>query len=114
MKTFVLCFLFAFTSIRAAAAGEDHHDESFKVSEVALEFLGIKTMKLRGAGNWVIPQAARVRVRDLDGIYKKSGGSFVFVSVRSLREGDEIAIHGVTYLRMIEADSKSGDVGHGH
>lgn len=84
-------------------------EDGFKINDVALGFLGVQFSRLNGKGPWNIPKEALVRVKHLVGVYRRSQGWIKFVSIHAedLKSGDEIAIQGVSFLRMTEAELNS-------
>lgn len=99
-------------------------EDGFKLNEQAIKNLGISFNQLKGDGPWEIPKSALVRIKHSTGVYRKWDGwiTLVFVHivgqtkdsylVRSidLQSGDEIAVKGVSFLRMTEADLNSDTV----
>ena len=87
-------------------------DESFQISEKATETLGIEFVKFVDTKS--LPKSAYVAIKDRSGVYRRLKDSITLVSPSELKRGDEVAISGTVFLRLVEADHQSGEVGHGH
>jgi hypothetical protein len=99
-------------------------EDGFKLSSKAIDNLGITYHSLKGKGPWVVPKASLVRVKHSTGVYRKWDGWNTMVLVKviaktketitiksiDLEDQDEIAITGVPFLRMTEADLNSDTV----
>lgn len=99
-------------------------DDGFKLSSKATKNLGVSFTTLKGKGPWVIPKVSLVKIKHSTGVYRKWDGwvTMVLVKVLSktketvtiksvdLQDQDEIAITGVTFLRMTDADLNSDTV----
>ncbi|MCM2279017.1 MAG: hypothetical protein NDJ89_13155 [Oligoflexia bacterium] len=99
-------------------------EEGFKMSERALQGLGVKFAKLEGRSPWLLPAEALVRIKHSTGVYRRYEGwislALVTVAAKSqkglrvtsedLQEGDEVAVTGGSFLRMTDADLNSDTV----
>ncbi len=99
-------------------------EEGFKMSEKALQSLGIKFARLDGKNPLSIPKSALVRIKHVTGVYRRAEGwiSFVLVDASSaagatslvrsedLETGDEVAVEGAAFLRLTEADLNADTV----
>lgn len=99
-------------------------EEGFKLSEKAMKSLGITFSKLSGSGTWQVPRSALVKFKQSDAVYRRYDGwiSMVLVKVVSkdkstaaisssdLEPGDEVAMTGIPFLRMTDADLNAGTV----
>jgi hypothetical protein len=99
-------------------------DEGFKLSDKAVQNLGIEFQNVRGAGQWKISSDAVVHLKQSSGVYRKVDGWILFVLIKvlkksgsevliqseDLQDGDEVAVKGVTFLRMTDADLNAGTV----
>lgn len=100
----------------------------FKLSPEALKNFEIKSLKLKGDGPWEIPQSAIVTSGEETNLFRLRSGYFKridFETIRSttgksstvdsddLREGDEVVVVGIGFLRVAEI-SLSGGLDHGH
>lgn len=116
-----LLVLFITINLHAAPAGIKNEDGSFKVSEKAIQVMGIKFQKLQNTGPWEIPKDALVKIKFTQGVYRKYEGNITYVIVtvlkvneqsltlksEDLEAGDEVATAGVNFLRLTEADLNS-------
>ncbi len=99
-------------------------EDGFKMSDKALNKLKIKFAKIQGVNSWTIPEEAIVKIKQSTGVYRRLDGWVTFVLVKvsqrssgvvnitsaDLENGDEVAITGVNYLRMTDADLNSDTV----
>ena len=99
-------------------------EDGFKLSKKAVTNLGITFNSLKGSGPWMIPKSSLVRIKHSTGVYRRwdSWITMVLVKVLSqtketitiksvdLQDQDEVAITGVPFLRMTEADLNSDTV----
>lgn len=99
-------------------------EDGFKLSKKAVTSLGVTFKSLKGTGPWIIPKASLVKIKHSTGVYRKWDGWITMVLVKvlsktketvtiksiDLENHDEIAITGVTFLRMTEADLNSDTV----
>lgn len=99
-------------------------EDGFKLSERAINNLGITFSSLNGPGPWVIPKSAIVKIKHSTGVYRKWDGWLTMVLVKVIKQTketvtiksvdletqDEVAITGVAFLRMTEADLNSDTV----
>lgn len=90
----------------------------FKISDKAEKRLGIKFRKLQYGGPWSIEPESIVHLRNETGVYRRSNGWISYVVVKTdpkqksmrsitskhLHAGDEVAVHGAVFLRMIDSD----------
>lgn len=99
-------------------------EDGFKLSDKAVKNLGVTFNGLSGSGPWMIPKSALVRVKHSTGVYRKWDGWITMVLVKvlnqtketvtiksvDLQDQDRVAITGVPFLRMTEADLNSDTV----
>lgn len=99
-------------------------DDGFKLSNKAMKNLDITFSRLKGNLSWEIPKSALIRIKHSVGVYRRWNGwiTMVLVNVLSqtkdtvtiksvdLENKDEIAISGVLFLRMTDADLNSDTV----
>lgn len=99
-------------------------EDGFKLSKKAMSNLGVTFNALKGAGPWMIPKSALVRIKHSTGVYRRWDGWITMVLVKvlsqtketitiksvDLQDQDEVAITGVPFLRMTEADLNSDTV----
>ncbi len=99
-------------------------EDGFKLSEKALKNLDVNFKTLKGNGPWSIPKSAIVRIKHSTGVYRQWNHWITMVLVKILNESedsftiksidlqnqDQIAVTGVKFLRMTEADLKSDTV----
>lgn len=99
----------------------------FKLSPEALKNFDLKYLKLNGDGPWPIPKAALVHSGEETNLFRKRSGFFkridfetskntgnqLTVDSDDLRDGDEIVIVGLGFLRIAEL-AATGGVAHGH
>lgn len=121
---FILTILISLFLNSAFGAGTKNEDGSFKLPEKSLKTLGIKFQKLNGKGPWLLPLNALVKIKFTQGVYRKiqedityvlvsalkTDGKSVLVSSEDLESDDEVAIEGVHFLRLTEADLNSDTV----
>lgn len=99
-------------------------EDGFKLSDKAIQNLGVTFHGLTGSGPWMVPKSSLVRIKHSTGVYRKWNGwitlvlvevlsqNMEMVTIRSvdLQEQDKVAMTGVTFLRMTEADLNSDTV----
>lgn len=99
-------------------------EDGFKLSNNAIINLGVSFKSLKGNGPWMVPKSAIVRIKHSTGVYRKWDGWITMVLVKiikqtketvtiksiDLQDQDEVALTGVTFLRMTEADLNSDTV----
>ena len=99
-------------------------EDGFKLTKKAIKNLNVKFSPLIGDGPWEIPKTALVQIKHSVGVYRKWDGwiTLVLVTVLSqaenvvrvksldLQDKDDVAISGVKFLRMTEADLNSDTV----
>lgn len=99
-------------------------EEGFKISDKAAKSLGVKFTPIANKGPWRLPIASIVHMKQSVAVYRRFGGwiSMVLVKINSrengfveiqsadLEPGDEVAVSGVSFLRMTDADLNSGTV----
>lgn len=99
-------------------------DDGFKLSDKAVKNLGVVFTTVKGKGPWIIPKSAIVRIKHSTGVYRKWDGWITMVLVKilsqtketvtiksvDLQDQDMVAITGVPFLRMTEADLNSDTV----
>ncbi len=108
----------------AFGAGTKNEDGSFKLSSKSLRTMGIEFQKLNGNGPWSIPLSSLVKIKFTQGVYRRFQGDITFVIVNvmkvdgatvlisseDLEQNDEVAVTGVHFLRLTEADLNSSTV----
>ena len=106
---------------------EANERNGFKLSVEALKNFELKLKKLSGDGPWALPNAAIVHSGEERNIYRLRAGFFKridFETIRKselervvdsddMREGDEIVVDGLGFLRIAEL-AAFGGVAHGH
>lgn len=124
MKFFAFLALLLISFNAFCAAGTLNDDGSFKLSEESLKRLNVKFSKLTKAGPWLVPKESIVRIKFSRGIYRRYEGDITFVLIKIIKDlgehvliqspdlelDDEIAIQGVSFLRVAETDLKSTTV----
>ncbi len=99
----------------------------FKLSPEALKNFDLKFQKLDSDGPWVIPKSALVHSGEETNLFRKRKDFFrridfqiiksnrneLTVDSDDLREGDEVVLVGLGFLRIAEL-AATGGVGHGH
>jgi len=133
---FILTFTFAFASgdhgvgdkpveLKPWSAVTDFHElDGFKLTKKAQENLGVSFMQLKGNGPWPVPKSALLTIKHSKAVFRKWNGWITIILVKvvergedyykissvDLQEGDDVAISGVKFLRMTEADLNSDTV----
>lgn len=96
-------------------------EDGFKLSAEAGATLGVEYAKLVGKGPWHVPKGALLTLKLSSGVYRryqelntlvliktiKVNADTLLISSEDLQDGDEIAVSGVSFLRMTEADLNS-------
>lgn len=109
---------------KGGAVSDFLKEEGFKLSEKAIKNLGVSFTSIGKGQVWNIPSSALVRIKNSVGVYRRYNDwiTMVFVDVISknrnraqiqsvdLQYGDEVAVSGVTFLRMTDADLNSDTV----
>ena len=99
-------------------------EDGFKLSDKSIKNLGVSYKSIKGKGPWVIPKSSLVRIKHSTGVYRKWDGWVTMVLVKvvhktketvtiqsiDLQDEDEIAITGVAFLRMTDADLNADTV----
>lgn len=99
-------------------------EDGFKLSRKALKNLEVTFKTVEGAGPWTIPKSSLVRIKHSTGVYRRWDGWITMVLVKVLSQNkdtvtiksvdlqhqDEVAITGVPFLRMTDADLNSDTV----
>ena len=99
-------------------------EDGFKLSDKAIKNLDVAFKSLKGSGPWEVPKSSLVRIKHATGVYRKWDGwiTMVLVNVLSqtkdsvtiksvdLQDEDQIAVSGVAFLRMTDADLNSDTV----
>ena len=111
------------------AITEASKENGFKLSDKAIQVLGIQAMPLAGSYPFQVPPSALVYFQDEVGVYRRREGSFKLIPVKilqksgnqvtieadELRGGDFIAKRGVGFLRVADLEAFGGaEAGHGH
>ena len=125
MKLVLITLLLILNSYAfAEPASVKNEDGSFKVTDASQKALKIQFLEVKGQGPWTIPKSALVKVKFSTGVYRLYEGNISFILVKikqqkgeellvessDIESGDKIAITGVHFLRLIEADLNSGVV----
>jgi len=106
---------------------EANEKAGFKLSAEAHKNFELKTQKLSGDGPWAIPSAAVVHAGEEVNLFRMRAGFFkridfqnirksnkdIVVDSDDMREGDEIVVAGLGFLRIAEL-AAFGGVAHGH
>lgn len=109
---------------KGGAVTEFSAEDGFKLSEKAIKNLGVSFTSIKGNGPWMIPKASLVRIKHSTGVYREWEGWITMVLVTivgetsdtvtiksvDLQDQDNVAITGVPFLRMTEADLNSDTV----
>lgn len=109
---------------KGSAVTEFNPLDGFKLTEKAIESLGVSFLSLKGKGPWTIPKSALITIKHSVGVYRRydnwitmvlvdtieKNGADVKIRSVDLQDQDEIAITGVTFLRLTEADLNSDTV----
>lgn len=100
-----------------------------KLAPEAEKTFDIKTLKLSGGGAWAIPLSARLLSGEEENLFRLRGGYFkridfrrvnsaansLVVTSNDLRDGDEIVVSGLGFLRVAEIAASGGaPEGHSH
>lgn len=99
-------------------------DDGFKLSLKAINNLSVSFKSVEGTGPWMIPKSSLVKIKHSTGVYRKWDGWITMVLVKvlsqtketvtissvDLQDQDNVAITGVPFLRMTEADLNSDTV----
>lgn len=99
----------------------------FKLSPEALKNFDLKYIKLNGDGPWALPKSSIVHSGEETNLFRKRNGFFkridfqtiknsgnqITVDSDDLREGDEVVVLGLGFLRIAEL-AATGGVAHGH
>ena len=99
-------------------------EDGFKLSDKAIANLGVTFTTIKGKSSWAVPKSALVRIKHSTGVYRKWDGWITMVLVKvlsktkdtvtiksvDLQNMDDVAITGVPFLRMTEADLNSDTV----
>ncbi len=125
MRFLISVFIVLFsTQLFADTAGIKNEDGSFKVTEKALNVMGIKFQRINGPAPWTVPKETLVKVKFTRGVYRRYEGNITYVIVNILKEnaqsvtlqsedleaGDDVAVSGTNFLRLTEADLNSDTV----
>jgi hypothetical protein len=125
MKSYL--YLLMFIVILSAAYAEEKavknfvKGEGFELSAKAQKKMGISFLALKGKGPWKVPEEAVVNIKFSQGVYRRYENLITFVLVNSsraddrsvwiesvdLQDGDEVAVEGMEFLRIVEADLNS-------
>lgn len=99
----------------------------FKLSPEALKNFDLKFLKLTGDGPWELPKSALVHSGEETNLFRKRKEFFKRIDFQTtktsdhqltidsddLREGDEVVLVGLGFLRIAEL-AATGGVAHGH
>jgi multidrug efflux pump subunit AcrA (membrane-fusion protein) len=107
-----------------SAVSQFNELDGFKLTNKAEKNLGVSFFRLRKGSSWEVPKSALLSIKHSRAVYRKwndwitmvlvkvqevKGQSVVIKSV-DLQAGDKIAVTGITFLRMTEADLNSDTV----
>ncbi|MBD66240.1 MAG: hypothetical protein CME62_13600 [Halobacteriovoraceae bacterium] len=107
------------------SAVTDHSElDGFKLTEKAQKNLGVEFMNLKGNGPWTVPHSAILKIKHSYAVFRKWDGWITIILVKvlsqnkegytissvDLQDNDLVAIAGVPFLRMTEADLNSDTV----
>lgn len=109
---------------KGGAVSAFSEEDGFKLSDRAVNNLGVSYTSVKGKGPWTIPKSALVRIKHSTGVYRKWDGWNTMVLVKVVDQGkktvtiqsvdlqdqDEVAVTGVPFLRMTDADLNSETV----
>lgn len=109
---------------------EASKNKGFKLSVEANKNFELKTLKLSGPGPWTVPLSARMLSQEEDNIYRvregfikridfnltsKDRSGKMTIKSADLKEGDEVIIEGVGFIRISELTAFGGaPEGHTH
>ena len=108
---------------------EASDNDGIKLSPEALKNFEIKTQKISGTGPWTIPNSARLHSKEETNLYRLRNGFFkridfmqskkdekqFIANSKDLKNGDEVVVHGVGFLRIAEVTAFGGaPEGHSH
>lgn len=107
-----------------SAVSQYNELDGFKITARAEKNLGVTFLKLEKEKSWEIPKSALLTIKHSNAVFRKWNGWITMVLVKvgekkgktvkiksvDLQAGDEIAITGVPFLRMTEADLNSDTV----
>jgi hypothetical protein len=126
MKILITLFvaMLSLAALASTPAGQKNEDGSFKLTDKSVKAMGVEFTTINSSGPWTLPKASLVRIKFTQGVYRRYEGDISFVIVKVIKQdndsitvesldiepGDEIAIKGVTFLRLTEADLNSGTV----
>lgn len=99
----------------------------FKLSPEALKNFDLKFLKLKGDGPWALPKSALVHSGEETNVFRKRNDFFKRIDFQTikdsssqltidsddLREGDEVVLAGLGFLRIAEL-AATGGVADGH
>jgi hypothetical protein len=114
--------IFIFTAFLSLAAGATDVSDDFQLSPEAVKNFELKTWKLQGRGPWPVSNRAIVHSGEETNLYRLRDGFFkrvdfqivkksddrLFVASKDLREGDEIVVSGLGFLRIVELAAFGG------
>tara|TARA_Y100000768_G_scaffold316879_1_gene252039 strand:- start:7330 stop:7761 length:432 start_codon:yes stop_codon:yes gene_type:complete len=107
-----------------SAVTEHSELDGFKLTEKAQQNLGVNFMNLKGNGPWIVPKSAILKIKHSTAVFRKWDGWITIILVKvieensdsfkissvDLQDNDLVAISGVQFLRMTEADLNSDTV----
>ncbi len=108
---------------------EVNEESGFKLSPEALKNFEIKTQKLSSQGPWELPLSARLLSQEEVNLFRVREGFFkridfnllsksqttMKITSADLKDGDEIVINGIGFLRIAEITASGGaPEGHSH
>lgn len=99
-------------------------EDGFKISDKAAISLNVVFNPIEGKGPWRLSPKSIVHLKQSSGVYRRYDGwislvlvkvlgrdnGTVLVSSQDLEPGDDVAVEGVTFLRMTDSDLNSGTV----
>lgn len=109
---------------KGGAVSAFSEEDGFKLTPKAIKNLGVSFTPIKGNGPWTLPKSSIVRIKNSYGVYRKWNGwiTLVFIKILNqtnktitiksvdLQDEDLVAISGVSFLRMTEADLNSDTV----
>jgi hypothetical protein len=125
----VTTLIFAFVLSSFTFLSWSQEEDGFRLAPEALKNFEVKTKKLSTAGPWSLPQKAQLFSGEEVNLYRLRNGFFkridfnlirhdngtISVNSPDLKVGDEIAVHGIGFLRMAELAAFGGTPeGHSH
>lgn len=117
------------TAFLSVAAGATEASGGFQLSQEAVKNFELKMRKLQGRGPWPVSKRSVLRSGEETNLYRLRDGFFkridfqivkmsndqLLIVSKDLRDGDEIAVSGLGFLRIAELAALGGvSEGHSH